>query len=469
MLNLPLAATTNTPTAMIKNNSVPTPKNNLSDVVEFKDSTIKAGATLSLMSILGHFPADNEYTQENLNKIPSLFTPNGAEYLTTLDDFKYMPNLEAFDIRYSLPGEKNLDPIPIGQLKNLKSFKFNTYMQIDSCGLTSLLPFKENKKLTIFGYNGNPITDASDSTLESMTSLENLDYSILTDISKVAIGDLDNLSNLKTLALHNLDLTNTPTLKQSSKLTSLDLSENKIKKIPDLSLFTDLKSVNYSSNALSDISNLKTVSNSLEVLDLHNNKLVNTDISNINNRFQNLNTLDLAVNGLSQIPDVSGLKKLKDIWLSSNNINDYTNLDKLNQIPTPPIVRLEKNILTANPNDVGYKGMLFTDYNFIVGHGLPGQYALKNIEDQTIPVNTTDELPVSFEREDGYEDDLELTEFQKAFTDTRNMTITTDNSHVLVKKSSKSSIKVTGQSVGTTKITLSYGNNLKTEFILIVQ
>lgn len=231
-------------------------------------------------------------------------------------------------------------------------------------------------------------------------------------------------------------------MKQFSKLTSLDLSENKIEKIPDLSLFTDLKSVNYSFNTLSDILNLKTVSNSLEVLDLHNNKLVSTDISNIDNRFQNLNTLDLSVNGLSQIPDLSELKKLKDLSVLHNNINDYTNLDKLNQIPTPAIVCLDSNNLTANPSDVGYKGRLLTDNNFIVGHGLPQQIALKSFEDQTTPVNTTAVLPITFEREDCYESDLSLTDFQKAFTDTKNMTITTDNSHVLVEKSSKNSIEL---------------------------
>jgi Leucine-rich repeat (LRR) protein len=457
-------------TATIKPISVQQKQTTANDVVVFKDQTIKAGATMSLMSILGHFPSNDEFTQENLNKITTLFTPNGSAYPTTLEDFKYMPNLETIDIRYFSSGEKNLDPTPIGQLKNLKEFQFNTYMLSNGGGLTSLSPFKENKNLTTFGYHGTSITDASDSSLDDITSLENLEYTVINSNSEPTIGNLDHLPNLKTIGLHLSNLTTHPTLKQSTKLTSINFSGNNIEKIPDLSLFTDLKSLNYEFNALSDISNLKTVSNSLESLNLHKNNLIDSDILNITDKFQNLTTLNLSVNRLSQIPDLSYLKSLQNLDVSNNNIGNYVNLDKLNQMVTPPAINLQRNILTATPEDTGYKGNLDTWYNFIAGYGLPYQMTLKKIENQTVLINNINRLPIIFEWEDGYTTgSLFLTDFQKAFTDTKNMIIQTDNNNALVEKASANSINLIGLTKGTTKVTLSYGNNVKTEFTVSVQ
>ncbi|NAA54074.1 leucine-rich repeat domain-containing protein [Enterococcus faecalis] len=456
-------------TDVTTSNSVQEKQPDRSEVVEFKDPTIKTGASFALMSILGHFPAEEEYTKENLEKITSLFTPNGSMYPTSLDDFKHMPNLEFIDIRYFAPGRKNLDPSAIGQLKNLKEFQFNTTMESDGGGLTSLLPFKENKKLVTFGYYGNPITDASDNSLDNITSLENLEYTIINNNTEINIGSLNNLPNLKTIKLNDLNLTTTPALKQSTKLISMDLGYNAIEKLPDLSLFSDLKNLTYKFNVLTDISNIKTVSRSLESLDLNKNKLTDSVILNIDDSFKNLNTINLSVNNLNQIPDFSFLEKLKDLDISHNNIGKYDNLEKMNEMETPPSVNLQRNILTNDPSIIDYKGNLNTSYNFIAGYGLSNQITLKNINNQTMSIGNTSRLPIVFEWENGHGTDLFLSDFQKAFIDTKNMTITTDNDNVLIEKISQNSIKLIGKSVGTTKVTLSYADNLKTEFEVSVK
>lgn len=435
------------------------------DIVVFQDSTIKSGASLALNSILGHFPSDEEFTQENLDKITYLWTPNGGLYPTTLSDFQYMPNIEKIDLRYSIPQTYKLDATPIGNLKNLKSFKFNTEIQEFGGGLSSFIPFANNKNLTEFCYYGEPTTDLSEDVFDSLTSLENLEYTSIKNSDSINIGDLNHLPNLISVKLNAMNATSFPTLEQSKQLTSIIFSSNQLEALPDLSNFSSLRSVTFESNNISNLDKLNTISSDLENLALNKNQI--TNLPNMD-QFNKLQSLGLYTNNLSEIPDLSNLISLNNLNVSNNNINSYKNLDKFNDLNTPPSIDLSRNNLTADPSEQNYKGELDVWYNFIVGFGQIRQIEMRPIDNQDIQLNSTEQLPIIFEWEEGHGTDLYLTEHQKDFIDTKNMIITTNNDHVTVTKSSSNEISYSANSFGSTEITLSYGNNVKTTFTVTV-
>lgn len=108
-------------------------------------------------------------------------------------------------------------------------------------------------------------------------------------------------------------------------------------------------------------------------------------------------------------------------------------------------------------------------YNFIIGFEQYKQINLRPINNQEIQLNTSKNLPIIFEWEDNHGTDLFLTDYQKDFIDTKNMTISTNNNNVTMNKISANEISYTANSLGITEVTLSYGNNVKTTFTITVQ
>lgn len=188
------------------------------DVIEFKDSNIKAMVTLELSVILGRPATDADFTQENLNQITYLGTFAGSA-LKTLDDLAHMPNLQTVNLAASA-GAKTFDTTPLSHLDKLKEFTF----WFSDGQLSSLKPF-EGKDLTRLEIHAQPIADASEKVVDSLKSLQILTLSYF-DLGEAVrdVGSLDDLPALIEITLHT-GLTTAPTLKASSSSIMLVFQE----------------------------------------------------------------------------------------------------------------------------------------------------------------------------------------------------------------------------------------------------
>jgi Leucine-rich repeat (LRR) protein/GTPase SAR1 family protein len=187
--------------------------------------------------------------------------------------------------------------------------------------------------------SSNQITDIR--FLEKLTALQSLDLSWnqITDYSF-----LEKLTALQELNLSSNQITDIHFLEKLTALQTLDLSENQISDIRFLEKLTNLQSLNLSENQISDIRFLEKLTN-LQSLNLSSNQITEISLENFeklnkievsNNPLQSISLknfpkiqeLDLSSLGLEKIV-LNDLPSLQSLDLSSNQITDYSFLEKL--------------------------------------------------------------------------------------------------------------------------------------------
>ena len=106
--------------------------------------------------------------------------------------------------------------------------------------------------------------------------------------------------------------------KDCKNLTTLRIINSKITDISAVSNLTNLTTLNLNNNSISNLNGLQNLNN-LTSLNLNNNSIYNTiyDAS-----------LGANVNNIEIIKNLNS-KKLKEIHLLNNKIDDYTELNKL--------------------------------------------------------------------------------------------------------------------------------------------
>lgn len=135
-----------------------------------------------------------------------------------------------------------------------------------------------------------------------------------------------------------------------TNLKKLDLSSNRLSGItPDLSPLSHLTSVNLSNNNLTgDIwKSFSTLTNLEEIYVGNNNCTISsTDFSG----FINLKSLDISKLNIVEIPQsLSTLQNLTSLNISENKISNYSNLNLLSKLQE---LNLSGNSITSLPNEI---------------------------------------------------------------------------------------------------------------------
>jgi len=163
------------------------------------------------------------------------------------------------------------------------------------------------------------------------------------------------------LDLIGLNLTEVPKeVFQLKHLKELNLSENRIKKLKPFLGFNQLLTLDLSSNLLSEITNLGPLKR-LKYLSIINNQL--SKIQNINH-LVNLGTLDLDNNQILEIEGLEGLINLVTLSIYGNQISEIKHLGSLRNLQH---LYLESNNISELKNLEGVNKLkvLYLGYNRI--------------------------------------------------------------------------------------------------------
>ena len=236
------------------------------------------------------YDSDHELTEEDLEKITEI----------TVDLSK--------DIR------------GIEKLINLEYVKILTGKIYDYTPLSQL---KKLKKLRIHAENMTCL----DESFALLTNLETLEIveTKLTDVSPV-----EQLVNLKSLDLLENQIEFLPkNIGNLQQLEFLAFSHNNVQDITPLKSLTNLKKLFFHYNYIEDISPIKCLVN-LTRLGAQGNQI--KDIAPVTN-LVDLIYLGLNENQIKDIPkEITNLKKLQDLELKFNNINNLPNLTGLDSL-----------------------------------------------------------------------------------------------------------------------------------------
>ncbi|WP_163654797.1 hypothetical protein [Listeria sp. PSOL-1] len=329
--------------------------------------------------------------------------------------------------------------------ENLNKIKF-----LETAGsvttLTDLVHLPNLLELLIAAPNeGAKVLDTT--PLANLTKLEIFQF-IIPDVQ------LSSLSPLKDIPLRILSIEAEPTVDNSETI------------LGSLSSLRTLEIFYSTSKGIKTIGNLDNLLH-LQQISLENFGLEEapTLLGAKNLRYANFNN-----NNLSNVPDLSHCQKLIDLDVESNNIKDYTNVDKLLNLPNLSSISLISNLLTTYPAVAEKLNPNNLNANFIDGHGLSSQFAIKPINTQTIQQGTQVEIPIEWIDEDfGEKPFYDFTPQQKEFVKAENLNITTDNNNVSVTPQGSSIVIKAAEGVsGKTHINLSYGGDLTTAFDVVV-
>eukprot|EP01125_Pyxidicula_operculata_P006166 TRINITY_DN214_c0_g1_i1.p1 TRINITY_DN214_c0_g1~~TRINITY_DN214_c0_g1_i1.p1 ORF type:complete len:1338 (-),score=304.60 TRINITY_DN214_c0_g1_i1:220-4233(-) len=167
------------------------------------------------------------------------------------------------------------------------------------------------------------------------------------------------------------------------KLTSCNLPSNKIRQLPDyLFDLPKLSSLRLTSNKISDIpTTINKLSNSLTSLDISKNALVNigdqfgdlvnlTELNINNNKISkitprldeltSLKSLNLSINKLTTVPDITSLVNLENLEISHNLITSYPSCKYLTKLETLNIAGNKLSIFDEDSFD-GLKSLQTLD------------------------------------------------------------------------------------------------------------
>jgi hypothetical protein len=325
-----------------------------------------------------------------------------------------------------------------------------------------------NKITQISTFPGSSITTLND--LAKMPNLEEVGIYASTGSAVLDTSALSNLNNLKnfTFWFVGAHLTSLEPLigKPLENLTikSLPLLDHSEKEINTMSSLKVIDMTYFSNDKIANVGSLDSLPQ-LREISLSSMGLTSAPTLKASTQ---LEYADFSSNNLTEIPNLTQSNLLWFLSLDRNAITNYTNVENILTLSSEPTVSLAQNLLTTFYNG-SYINNLDLSGNFILGHDLPNQIAMKNIESQNLSQGEQKEIPIEWVDESQYPTVYDFTSHQKEFTDLKNMSIKTDNDNITIDKNGANLIiKAANNVQGTTHVVLSYQGDLKTEFDVTV-
>jgi len=176
------------------------------------------------------------------------------------------------------------------------------------------------------------------------------------------ISGLKHLSSLRKIDLgaNRIRVMDESELSGLTNLEELWLGKNKIEKIDGLSSLTKLRCLDVQSNRLTTVDNLTAQTQTLEELYLAHNGIDNEGAmqeTGLALDFKELITLDLSKNRLTTCQPFEHMTTLTALWISSNDIATFQDVDSLTALGTREGACLEEIYLEHNPiyKDADYR------------------------------------------------------------------------------------------------------------------
>jgi len=246
---------------------------------------------------------------------------------------------------------------------------------------------KDFKKLELFELYDNQIEyldelgyDASDeqNAGETIKTLD-MSYNVIRDMEPVrfcpnlvdlylannkikVISGLEHLTNLRKIDLgaNRIRKIDPDQFANLVNLEELWLGKNKIEKIEGLSNLKKLRRLDVQSNRLTSVENLIGLEDTLEELYLAHNGIDDAGAmcpSGLMLNFKQLTTLDLSKNRLTTCKPFAHLTTLNELWVSSNNIADFKDVEPISVLGTRDDACLQEIYMEHNPiyNDFEYR------------------------------------------------------------------------------------------------------------------
>lgn len=202
-------------------------------------------------------------------------------------------------------------------------------------------------------------------SMEEVRFCPNLVQLYLANNKIKVISGLENLTSLKKIDL-GANRIRKMEAKQFENLVNLEelwLGKNKIEMIEGVSNLKSLRRLDVQSNRLLSVENLEGLEDTLEELYLAHNGIDNEGAmkaSGLLLEFKELITLDLSRNRLSSCEPFAHLITLNELWLSSNQIATFDDIEPISNLGTRTGACLSEVYMEHNPiyNDFEYRKKL---------------------------------------------------------------------------------------------------------------
>lgn len=261
---------------------------------------------------------------------------NRIQDLSTLDDLN---SLEELDLSYN-----NLGAVGIGISPNFDS--------LENAPNLSILKLNNNNLTSIEGLRDRTIN------LEEL----HLENNQLTDITPIS-----EYTGIETLVLYNNNIVNISGLSGMTSLSSIDLSFNNILNMDDLRLIPNLQYVDLNHNNISIIPDISTSWDELLSLNLSSNALTDTSGVEGHPTLQNLYLFD---NGLTEIEGISNLPQLRTLIIDTPLVpfihEDLGEITYTN----PNLIRVIRNCFNDTPRLALIDEDHFLDFGFTLGNSV---------------------------------------------------------------------------------------------------
>lgn len=334
--------------------------------INFADSAFEA----QVRTILGEGSNRPLYTNE-LWDILSFTIPAEA---SSFEDLRYLPYLQSLtiidgsvaplDVVYTLSNltELSITNAPISQqaLAQIAALPELQKLTLRNCGLSSISPLDQAKKLTYLDLSNNTIR-----TLTAITYMKNLQYLNLQHNAVTSLTALSELEQLTDLNVSNNVLTTLAPVSQLRNLIALEANTNKLTELGNLGNLSQLKYLSLGYNELTDVSVLAACVN-LEQLDISNNQLTNIEVlSSLTNMLyfdfsynqvevlpiwptdSKLVSIDGSHNLLTSLDTLAGLVQLNNVYMDYNE-----EITEVNVLATCPML-IQVNVYGTKVTEVG--------------------------------------------------------------------------------------------------------------------
>jgi len=246
-------------------------------------------------------------------------------------------------------------------LNGLKSLELlelydNQIEYLEGLGLNDALMHEDVKENDVIRNDEGPgvnvkVMDMSYNMIREMKPVQscpNLLELYLANNKLKHIEGIEHLTSLRKIDLGANRIRKIPA-RQFLNLTDLEelwLGKNKIEQIEGLEKLTSLKRLDVQSNRLTNVENLTGQVDTLEELYLAHNGITDEGAmreTGLLLSFAKLTTLDLSKNRLTSCRPFSHLVKLNELWISTNNISSFEDVQPISVLPELNEIYLEHN------------------------------------------------------------------------------------------------------------------------------